>query len=56
MSTHEREPTTVRTNPHREEDAPENAARATGAMAGMFFPVIILAIVAIVVIGYFLLS
>lgn len=42
-------------NPHDEEGATKTAARATGAITGMFFPVVILAIIAIAVILYFVL-
>jgi hypothetical protein len=42
-------------NPHDERGAEQTAARATGAITGMFFPVVILAIIAIVVILFFVL-
>jgi hypothetical protein len=42
-------------NPHDEEGSMETAARAGGAMTGMFLPAVIVAIVAIVVILYFVL-
>jgi hypothetical protein len=42
-------------NPHDEAGTEQTAARATGAITGMFFPVVIVAIVAIVVILYFVL-
>jgi hypothetical protein len=40
-------------NPHDERGAEQTAARATGAITGMFFPAVILAIIAIAVILYF---
>ncbi len=42
-------------NPHDEEGAEQTAARATGAITGMFFPVVIVAVVAIIVILFFVL-
>lgn len=42
-------------NPHDDAGTAETAARATGAMAGMFFPAVILAIIAAAVILYFVL-
>ncbi|HYH12090.1 MAG TPA: hypothetical protein VD789_07020 [Thermomicrobiales bacterium] len=41
-----------RTNPHDEEGAPATAARTAGAMSGMFFTVVILAVVAVALILY----
>jgi hypothetical protein len=42
-------------NPHDEEGAPQTAARTTAAITGMFLPAVIVAIVAIVIILYFVL-
>lgn len=47
---HDRE---ERPNPHDDEHAPSTAAQAGGLMAGMFFPTIIIFIIALAVIGYF---
>lgn len=44
-----------RTNPHGEAGAPETAARTGGLMAGMFFPVVIVAVIALIVILFFVL-
>lgn len=42
-------------NPHDEAGAEQTAARAAGTITGMFFPVVIIAVVAIVVILFFVL-
>jgi len=43
---------TVRTNPHDEQGSEMTAARTVGTMSGMFFPVIIIAVVAVALILY----
>jgi hypothetical protein len=45
-----------RPNPHTDREAPKTAAQTGGIAIGMFFPVVIIIIVAIVVIAWFLLT
>ena len=45
-----------RPNPHTDREAPKTAAQTGGIAIGMFFPVVIIVIVAIVVIAWFLLT
>ena len=43
----------VRPNPHSDREAPKAAARTGGLAIGMFFPVVILFLVALIVIAWF---
>ncbi len=45
-----------RPNPHTDRETPRTAVRTGGLAIGMFFPVVILVVVAVIVIAYFLLT